>query len=140
MKLINWQSKTSWKTVVCVIFCTLFLTACAEANETNAGLCNGNWGMVGGYYCDISSPGGRPVLCVFFGRDNDRDGRYRSGTSDQCIVDEGGFPRAIDCNYMCSLNNNCSNVQCPGREQLEGFDAWLNKQNQSTGEDEIKSS
>ncbi|EJM54789.1 hypothetical protein [Pseudomonas sp. GM48] len=64
MKVINGQSKTSWKTVVYVIFCTLFLTACAEANETNAGLCNGNWGLVGGYYCDISSPGDQ--YFVFF--------------------------------------------------------------------------
>ncbi|MCU1762360.1 hypothetical protein NTD84_21895 [Pseudomonas sp. 14P_8.1_Bac3] len=116
MKLIRKQQTNSWKTVASLIFCSLFLPAgnAAIAEEASAGLCNGAWGIVGGYYCNINGGvGGGSVLCVFSGRDNDRNGAYRSGTSDQCVVNKGGRDSAIDCNEMCRLNNNCSRVSCP---------------------------
>lgn len=117
MNLENGRWRSSWKAILSIVFCSLFLTACKSDVEANAGLCNGGWGLVGGYYCDIL-PGGGNVLCVFLGKDNDRNGVYRSGTSDQCIVD--GFGN-IDCDRMCSMNNNCSKVTCMSQEQVDEF-------------------
>ncbi|HEF4758810.1 TPA: hypothetical protein SAN82_001214 [Pseudomonas putida] len=141
MKLIMERLKNTWKIVASLVFCVLFFTTCknAYANETNAGLCNGAWGIVGGYYCDILPIGGGQVLCVFFGRDNDRNGVYRSGTSDQCIVNGGGSQKSIDCNEMCRLNNNCSRVQCPVGKQLDDVSARLNALSRATGNDLTKS-
>ena len=116
MKLARKQQKFSWKAIVISITCSLFLitSKAAIATEANAGLCNGAWGIVGGYYCNINGGvGGGSVLCVFLGRDNDRNGVYRSGTSDQCLINRAGRDSYIDCNEMCRLNNNCSRVSCP---------------------------
>ncbi|WP_139273373.1 hypothetical protein [Pseudomonas frederiksbergensis] len=137
MKLIRAQQRSIWTAVVSLVLCTLFLTACKDANETNAGLCNGNWGMVGAYYCDIIPIGRAEVLCVFVGKDNDRNGAYQSGTSDQCVVDGPEQMAPIDCNEMCRLNNNCSKVQCLSAEKIEELNKRLSKR--STGSDLLKS-
>ena len=118
MKLKNGRLRSSWKAAISLVFCALFLTACKTDVEANAGLCNGGWGLVGGYYCDILPGGGGDFLCLFLGKDNDRDGAYRSGTSDECIIDDYG---SIDCNRMCSLNNNCSKVTCMSQAQVDEF-------------------
>lgn len=124
-----------------LICCVFFLATCKSvyASETNAGLCNGAWGMAGGYYCNLNPIGGGSVLCVFFGRDNDRNGVYRSGTSDQCIVDVAGHQRGIDCNEMCRLNNNCSRVICPVGKQLDDINARLDTLSRTMDKELIKS-
>ncbi|MGY2341131.1 hypothetical protein ACW9HW_18080 [Pseudomonas sp. SDO5532_S415] len=122
--------KRTWKIFASLIFCMLFFTTCKNvyANEANAGLCNGAWGIAGGYYCNMNGGvGGGTVLCVFFGRDNDRNGVYRSGTSDQCIIDRAGNQSAFDCNEMCRLNNSCSKISCPVGAQLENLNGPLGK-------------
>ncbi|MHC8290575.1 hypothetical protein ACYZUD_27970 [Pseudomonas sp. XS1P51] len=139
MKLINGQLKSSWKTVLSLIFFTFFLSACKETNETNAGLCNGNWGMVGAYMCDWL-PIGNPVFCVFFGKDNDRNGVYQSGTSDQCIVDGNEDMAPIDCNKMCSMNNNCSKVDCGSKERVDELEKRLKTKRLFPASDPLKSS
>ena len=136
MTLINGQQITFFKAVVSLIFCTLFLSACKNENQTNAGLCNGGWGLVGGYYCDILPGGGGDFLCVFLGKDNDRDGAYRSGTSDQCIIDDYGD---IDCDRMCSLNNNCSKVTCMSQEQVDEFKRRTNVKGRQPDSEPLKS-
>lgn len=139
MKLIDEQQRSTWKTVVTLIFCTLFLTACKNSNETNAGLCNGAWGIVGAYYCDILPMPGGQVLCVFFGKDNDHNGAYQSGTSDVCIVDGDNDIAYIDCKRMCDLNNNCSKVQCPSKEQATEIEKRLKTKRLSPAIDSSKS-
>jgi hypothetical protein len=137
MKLIMEQQKKLWKFIASLLFFVLFIATCKNvyANQTDAGLCNGGWGLVGGYYCNINPIGGGTVLCVFFGKDNDRNGVYRSGTSDQCIVDTAGSQKVMDCNEMCRLNNNCSRVQCPVGKQLEDISARLNAVSRATDND-----
>lgn len=125
MKLIRGQQINQWKIMASLIFSLLFLTVCksAVADEAKAGLCNGAWGLAGGYYCDILPIGGGNVLCVFMGRDNDRNGVYRSGTSDECKVDVGGHQQGMDCNEMCRLNNNCARITCPVGKELDEINA-----------------
>lgn len=140
MKLMNGQSGSAWKTVVSLLFCALALSACKktnETNETNAGICNGEWALTGGYICDYVPIVG-PVLCVFFGRDNDRDGAFRSGTRDECIVDGLKPMDPIDCNEMCRLNNNCSNIQCPRAENVEALKKEFSIKQQLRNNDPIK--
>lgn len=79
------------------------------------------------------------MLCVFWGKDNDRNGAYQSGTNDQCIIDGPQDMAPIDCNEMCRLNNNCSKVQCAGAEKIEELNKRLSISKRSTGSDLLKS-
>ncbi|MHC8404228.1 hypothetical protein [Pseudomonas sp. TMB3-21] len=127
MKPMNGMKICAWKTVLTLIFSTFFLTACKQSNEASAGICNGNWAIAGGYYCDLLPIGGGQVLCIFLGQDNDRNGKFQSGTSDKCVVDSGDGAAPIDCNRMCELNNDCSRIQCPAGEKLEELNNRLSK-------------
>ncbi|MHC8304157.1 hypothetical protein [Pseudomonas sp. PB3P13] len=123
------EQRYSWKLLASLIICLLllFTSKAATATEANAGICNGAWAIAGGYYCGMNGGvGGGTVLCVFLGVDADRNGVFRSGTSDQCIVNRAGVNSPMDCNEMCRLNNNCSNIQCPSATQLDVIAKRLN--------------
>lgn|SRR5689334_4950840 len=135
MRLFNGQQRLSWKIVVSLIFCTIFLTACKNTNETNAGICNGEWALVGGYLCWGGMPG--DAYCILFGRDNDRDGAFRSGTSDTCIVDELGNVKSYDCDKMCR-EFDCSKAQCPAPREIKNLDLYLNTKKRVINNDPLK--
>lgn len=84
----------------------------------------GDWGLVAGYVCDIGFPGNEKN-CFIFAKDVDRDGAYRSATSDVCILDFQTDQEAIDCNKMCR-DHDCSKVRCPAAQDAERLDKRLN--------------
>lgn len=135
MKLMNGQHQSTWKTAASLILCMLFLTACKNTNETNAGICNGNWGLVGADICWIGFPG--EVFCVYFAKDNDRDGSYRSGTSDVCIRDWQGHQDPYDCDRLCR-EYDCSKTQCPARQEIKDRPTSLNTKKRSTDTNSLK--
>lgn len=122
MEPIKGRLQRSWKTLLSLVFCASFLSAGNNVAHADAGLCNGNWGVVGGYYCDIAPIGGGHFFCVFLGKDNDRNGAYRSGTADRCLIDDH---KDIPCDQMCSMNNSCSKVTCLSSQQSDEVNAQL---------------
>lgn len=137
MKYIKGKPGSAWKTVVSLIFCALALSACKKTNETNAGICNGDWGLVAGWVCDIGFPGNEKN-CFIFAKDVDRNGAYRSNTSDVCILDYQMDQEAIDCDKMCR-DHDCSKVRCPAAQDVERIDKRLNIKKQPTSSDPLTS-
>lgn len=133
MKLMEGRHHLSWKALVSLVFSTFFLSASNNIAHADAGLCNGNWGMVGGYYCDIVPISGGKFLCVFLGKDNDRNGAYRSGTADRCLIADH---KDIPCDQMCSLNNNCSKVTCLSSKQSGEINAQLKLRSRASDNEE----